>query len=107
MRLRKRLEELEQEIKTLERRLASGERLLGDYSTTQEVREMIADDHADISRELDNLILDYTNLYDKVRTNLAKLAKRAETVGGDGVGTADNLARYRQLLAEKKLRGSG
>jgi len=55
----------------------------------------------EIQRELDNFRLDYQNLYEKVRTNLAKLAKRAERAEEDV--EEDPLARARAALIERKL----
>ena len=61
-----------------------------------------------LRREVRNALLDYENLYDKVRTNLGKLAKRQkasemaqeERSNGD---EGDPLARYRRALVERKL----
>lgn len=60
-----------------------------------------------LSREVEAIRLDYLNLYEKVRTNLAKLAKRtdaANAAGGDGDDSGtDVLARARASLIERKL----
>lgn len=56
-------------------------------------------------REVDQIRLDYHNLYEKVRTNLAKLSKRADEKDQNGHDNAqDPLANARTLLLERKLK---
>lgn len=62
----------------------------------------------EIKREHDQFRLDYEGLYDKARTTLAKLAKRARDASdGDDKAPSqgDLLARARRQLAERKLKG--
>ena len=59
----------------------------------------------EVQRELDNFRLDYQNLYEKVRTNLAKLSKRAERAAEPV--DEDPLAAARRSLLERKLARSG
>ena len=55
--------------------------------------------------EVQRALLDYENLYDKVRTNLGKLAKRAKLDQDESSnGTeGDPMAKYRAQLVERKL----
>jgi DNA repair exonuclease SbcCD ATPase subunit len=84
--LGKRLDELEQKLDTI-----AGER----QQYQQEIEDM--------RRELQNFHLDYNNLYEKVRTNLAKLRKRAETPPEEAP-PADPLAEARNALITRKLK---
>lgn len=55
-------------------------------------------------REIESIRLDYLSLYDKVRTNLAKLAKRARDPDpSDGDGAPDPVAAARAALVQRKL----
>lgn len=55
-------------------------------------------------REVDQIRLDYHNLYEKVRTNLAKLSKRADEKDQNGPDIAfDPMAQARTLLLQRKL----
>jgi len=71
----------------------------------QKTREAIEELRSEVRRAL----LDYEDLYEKVRTNLGKLAKRArmdsnEPSNGDqGSKDSDPLARYREALVARKL----
>mgnify|MGYP000309539100 CR=1 FL=1 len=57
-----------------------------------------------LTREVDAIRLDYQSLYEKVRTNLAKLAKRADEVGArDNGPDPDPLAAARAALVQRKL----
>jgi len=59
---------------------------------------------AEAMREVDQIRLDYHNLYEKVRTNLAKLSKRADQKDENGPDASfDPLAHARTLLLQKKL----
>ena len=58
---------------------------------------------ADMTRDIDNFRLDYQGLYEKVRVQLVKLAKRDRDADGSDPAEPD-LSRYRQMLAEKRLR---
>jgi chromosome segregation ATPase len=58
----------------------------------------------EFERSLSNFALDYDNLYEKVRTNLAKLRKRAESAPEEA-SPADPLADARKALAARKLKG--
>lgn len=58
----------------------------------------------EIERELDNFRLDYHALYEKVRTNLAKLAKRAERA--EESTPEDPMQAARQALIARKLQRS-
>lgn len=58
----------------------------------------------ELTREVDAIRLDYQSLYEKVRTNLAKLAKRADEVAAtDGRADPDPLVAARAALVERKL----
>jgi glutaredoxin len=61
----------------------------------------------DLRREVQNVMLDYNNLYEKVRTNLGKLAKRVRESEKEpeGAETApqDDLAQFRSALVARKL----
>lgn len=58
----------------------------------------------EVRAELDQIRLDYHALYEKVRVNLAKLAKRAEAEAADSPPDAsDPLAHARTLLLQRKL----
>lgn len=66
----------------------------------EKTRQMLSD----LQREVRGALLDYQNLYDKVRTNLGKLAKRQlefekTTAPEDG----DALQPYRAALVARKL----
>lgn len=76
-----------------------------DCETTRAQLRALQDVHEATQRKIDNFQLDYTNLYDKVRTNLSKLAKRAEKLEQppDEPQNGDDLDRYRRLLVEHKL----
>lgn len=60
----------------------------------------------EVQRELDNFRLDYQNLYEKVRTNLAKLSKRAERAE-KAEEEGDPVAEARRLLIARKLERRG
>lgn len=58
-------------------------------------------------REVESIRLDYHSLYEKVRINLSKLAKRAEREEPESAPNGDDqLARARALLLERKLKRS-
>ena len=58
----------------------------------------------EVRAEMDQIRLDYHNLYEKVRTNLAKLAKRADKEDENGPDTDfDPLAKGRALLFQRKM----
>lgn len=60
---------------------------------------------SDYRREVKESLLDYESLYDKVRVNLAKLAKRSEPAPAEpDNGPVPNLAYAHKLLLERKLR---
>ena len=56
-----------------------------------------------MAREMDNFRLDYQGLYEKARVQLTKLARR-DREATDGEPAEPDLSRYRQMLAEKRLR---
>lgn len=64
---------------------------------------------AELQRRVDNFELDYQNLYEKVRTNLAKLSKRARMAdnGETDPQEGDPLAQFRKQLIERKLGRKG
>jgi len=59
-----------------------------------------------LRREVENFRLDYENLYEKVRSNLAKLRKRAESLADEQTQheAGDPLAQYRTLILERRRR---
>ena len=63
----------------------------------------------ELRAEVKQSLLDYESLYDKVRTNLSKLAKRAERPqeAQTGNGEGDPMAQYRELLARRVLNRRG
>lgn len=90
-RLHERIGVLQARVDRLEAELASAQ-----HETRQTLEVM--------AREMDNFRLDYQGLYEKARVQLTKLARRdrEEATSADGVS---DLSRYRQMLAEKRLRG--
>lgn len=58
----------------------------------------------ELSREVDAIRLDYNGLYEKVRTNLAKLAKRADGENPCTENAEADMDKLRRLLVERKLR---
>jgi len=54
-------------------------------------------------RLLNNALLDYANLYDKVRTTLGKIAKRQAVAQNGPEIEEDPITKARALLLEKKL----
>jgi len=61
---------------------------------------------AEVHRELDTFRLDYQNLYEKVRINLGKLAKRARDAEKDEPEeeATDPLAQYRSMILARRRR---
>lgn len=58
----------------------------------------------DAMREVEQIRLDYHSLYEKVRVNLAKLAKRADSDEQNGpLKASDPLEQARTLLLQRKL----
>lgn len=100
-------------IDTLERRcdelLDQLNRLRADLETAIKLIHETPAAIEEIKREHDQFRLDYEGLYDKARTTLAKLAKRArDAADSDDSAPSQQqlLARGRRLLAERKLRGA-
>jgi hypothetical protein len=61
----------------------------------------------EVKGEIDQIRLDYHSLYEKVRVNLSKLAKRADGKCPDEAPEAsDPLAQARTLLLQRKLNRS-
>lgn len=62
-----------------------------------------------LQSRVDRFELDYQNLYEKVRTNLAKLAKRArlDEEQRSDPEEGDPMAPYRKMLVERKLGRKG
>jgi len=60
----------------------------------------------DMERKISNFELDYHNLYEKIRTNLAKLSKRTQ-IDPEPPTPIDPLAEARKSLIERKLKRSG
>ena len=60
---------------------------------------------AELRSEVQRSLLDYENLYDKVRTNLGKLAKRArlDSEAPSNGDEGDPMAKYREALVTRKL----
>jgi len=56
-----------------------------------------------LSREMRNQVLDYENLYEKVRSNLAKLSKRARDADIAPESEPDVLSKAREALIARKL----
>ena len=77
-----------------------------DLEKDQIAREELVQIVEDLSRKIDNFELDYHNLYEKVRTNLAKLRNRAESASEEAP-PADPLAEARKALLARKLKGIG
>lgn len=75
-------------------------------STRSALREYVERVDA-LERQIDDFRLDYHSLYEKVRRNLARLAKRAESPPEDtnGKDETDPMAHYRKMALERKLRG--
>lgn len=61
----------------------------------------------ELRSEVQQVMLDYNSLYEKVRTNLAKLAKRVREeereVEEAAAGPVDSLAQFRSALIARKL----
>ncbi|UCC72600.1 MAG: hypothetical protein JSV86_19930 [Gemmatimonadota bacterium] len=82
--------------KDLERRLETCEARL------ETMRELAGEVH-NLTRQVEEFHLDYHQLYERVRTNLAKLRKRAEKADGDEA-QPDPLAEARKALLLRKTR---
>lgn len=85
---------------------ASSKRLQRVENELEVQRELVVG----FSKKLDDFRLDYENLYEKARSNLAKLARRADRECGEEQGAGngpqsapDSLAAYRSTLIQKKL----
>jgi len=74
-----------------------------DLSALADTLETVRIEVSEQGRLLNNALLDYANLYDKVRTTLGKIAKR-QAVAENGVQEPeDPVTKARALLVEKKL----
>jgi len=72
-------------------------------STLSESLETLRVEVSEQGRLLNNALLDYANLYDKVRTTLGKIAKRQAVAENGAEAVEDPVTKARALLLEKKL----
>ena len=71
---------------------------------TRELIRELRQEVSDYRREVKESLLDYNSLYDKVRVNLAKLAKRSsDSEKPDNGETNDPIAQARLMLLQRKL----
>lgn len=59
----------------------------------------------ELDRSVQEFALDYNNLYEKVRSNLAKLRKRVDREEEQTNGPTPDVQKWRQALLQKKMGG--